>query len=126
MNSGKLIKSVLKGALWAVLFMLAGVIILSCVMGKFEISKQVFNTIYTIILLAGLALGAVIAGGKNGSKGLFVGILVTLIYCVIIYTIGKFVFGNEICFSAGEIVKLIAAVFIGMIGSVLGVNMSDS
>lgn len=124
MENNNYLKCVLKGTAGTLLFTFIGVVILSCLMTKLVFSKQVFNILYLVITLVSLAAGSMIAAKKNKSKGMLVGFGVTIFYFTIIYIVCSIANGR-FNFTMYEIFKLVAALIIGGLSGVLGVNMSS-
>ena len=124
MEKNNYFKCVLKGTVGALLFTFIGIVILSCLMTKLVLSRQMFNVMYLIISLVSLTFGAVIAARKKKSKGMFVGVGVTIFYYVIIYIICNITSGG-FTFNMFELFKFIAALIIGGLGGVFGVNMQQ-
>ena len=82
-----------------------------------------FSSILVISLIS-LAFGAMIAAKKKQSKGLLVGFGVTVFYSVIIYIVCLIINGG-FSFNMFELFKLVAALIVGGLGGVLGVNMQE-
>ena len=119
MENNNYFKCVLKGTVGTLLFTFSGIVVLS-----FLMTKLVFNVLYLVISLISLAFGAMIAAKKKQSKGLLVGFGVTVFYSVIIYIVCLIINGG-FSFNMFELFKLVAALIVGGLGGVLGVNMQE-
>lgn len=122
MENNNYFKCVLKGTVGTLLFTFIGIVVLSCLMTKLVFSRQIFNVLYLVISLISLAAGSLIAARKNKSRGMLVGFGVTIFYFVIIYIFCAIVTGG-FSFNMYELFKLAAALIIGGLGGILGVNM---
>lgn len=122
MENNNYFKCVLKGTVGTLLFTFIGIVVLSCLMTKLVFSRQIFNMLYLVISLISIAAGALIAARKNKSRGMLVGFGVTIFYFVIIYIFCSIVNGG-FSFNMYEFFKLVAALIIGGLGGILGVNM---
>ncbi|ALP91002.1 MULTISPECIES: TIGR04086 family membrane protein [Clostridium] len=124
MENNNYFKCVLKGTVGTLLFTFSGIVVLSFLMTKLVFSKHMFNVLYLVISLISLAFGAMIAAKKKQSKGLLVGFGVTVFYSVIIYIVCLIINGG-FSFNMFELFKLVAALIVGGLGGVLGVNMQE-
>ena len=124
METNNYFKCVLKGTVGTLLFTFSGIVVLSFLMTKLVFSKHMFNVLYLVISLISLAFGAMIAAKKKQSKGLLVGFGVTVFYSVIIYIVCLIINGG-FSFNMFELFKLVAALIVGGLGGVLGVNMQE-
>ena len=124
MENNNYFKCVLKGTVGTILFTFSGIVVLSFLMTKLVFSKHMFNVLYLVISLISLAFGAMIAAKKKQSKGLLVGFGVTVFYSVIIYIVCLIINGG-FSFNMFELFKLVAALIVGGLGGVLGVNMQE-
>lgn len=124
MENNNYFKCVLKGTVGTLLFTFSGIVVLSFLMTKLVFSKHMFNVLYLVISLISLAIGAMIAAKKKQSKGLLVGFGVTVLYSVIIYIVCLIINGG-FSFNMFELFKLVAALIVGGLGGVLGVNMQE-
>ncbi|MDU6541364.1 TIGR04086 family membrane protein [Clostridium sp.] len=124
MENNNYFKCVLKGTVGTLLFTFSGIVVLSFLMTKLVFSKHMFNVLYLVISLISLAIGAMIAAKKKQSKGLLVGFGVTVFYFVIIYIVCLIMNGG-FSFNMFELFKLVAALIVGGLGGVLGVNMQE-
>ena len=124
MENNNYFKCVLKGTVGSLLFTFSGILVLSFLMTKLVFSKHMFNVLYLVISLISLAFGAMIAAKKKQSKGLLVGFGVTVFYSVIIYIVCLIMNGG-FSFNMFELFKLVAALIVGGLGGVLGVNMQE-
>ncbi|MCQ2013691.1 MAG: TIGR04086 family membrane protein [Clostridium butyricum] len=124
MENNNYFKCVLKGTVGTLLFTFSGIVVLSFLMTKLVFSKHMFNVLYLVISLISLAIGAMIAAKKKQSKGLLVGFGVTVFYSVIIYIVCLIINGG-FSFNMFELFKLVAALIVGGLGGVLGVNMQE-
>lgn len=124
MENNNYFKCVLKGTVGTLLFTFSGIVVLSFLMTKLMFSKHMFNVLYLVISLISLAFGAMIAAKKKQSKGLLVGFGVTVFYSVIIYIVCLIINGG-FSFNMFELFKLVAALIVGGLGGVLGVNMQE-
>ena len=124
MENNNFFKCVLKGTVGTLLFTFSGIVVLSFLMTKLVFSKHMFNVLYLVISLISLAFGAMIAAKKKQSKGLLVGFGVTVFYSVIIYIVCLIINGG-FSFNMFELFKLVAALIVGGLGWVLGVNMQE-
>ncbi len=124
MEGNNYFKCVLKGTAGTLLFTFVGIVILSFSMTKLVFSKHVFNVLYVIISLTSLSIGALIAAREKKSKGMLVGIGVTICYYVIIY-IFYGIMNGRMTFNIYEMLQFVAALVIGGLGGVLGVNLQD-
>ncbi|EDT75110.1 MULTISPECIES: TIGR04086 family membrane protein [Clostridium] len=124
MENNNYFKCVLKGTVGTLLFTFSGIVVLSFLMTKLVFSKHMFNVLYLVISLISLAFGAMIAAKKKQSKGLLVGFGVTVFYSVIIYIVCLIMNGG-FSFNMFELFKLVAALIVGGLGGVLGVNMQE-
>lgn len=124
MENNNYFKCVLKGTVGTLLFTFSGIVVLSFLMTKLVFSKHMFNVLYLVISLISLAFGAMIAAKKKQSKGLLVGFGVTVFYSVIIYIVCLIINGG-FSFNVFELFKLVAALIVGGLGGVLGVNMQE-
>ncbi|MEX0052170.1 TIGR04086 family membrane protein [Clostridium butyricum] len=124
MENNNYFKCVLKGTVGTLLFTFSGIVVLSFLMTKLVFSKHMFNVLYLVISLISLAFGAMVAAKKKQSKGLLVGFGVTVFYSVIIYIVCLIINGG-FSFNMFELFKLVAALIVGGLGGVLGVNMQE-
>ena len=124
MENNNYFKCVLKGTVGTLLFTFSGIVVLSFLMTKLVFSKHMFNVLYLVISLISLAFGAMIAAKKKQSKGLLVGFGVTVFYSVIIYIVCLIINGG-FSFNMFELFKIVAALIVGGLGGVLGVNMQE-
>lgn len=124
MENNNYFKCVLKGTVGTLLFTFSGIVVLSFLMTKLVFSKHMFNVLYLVISLISLAFGTMIAAKKKQSKGLLVGFGVTVFYSIIIYIVCLIINGG-FSFNMFELFKLVAALIVGGLGGVLGVNMQE-
>ncbi|MGG7176458.1 TIGR04086 family membrane protein [Clostridium paraputrificum] len=122
MEEGKILKSVFKGLMGAVLLALILLLILSLIMTKFDLTEKVYSIVYVVITALSLVIGSVFAAKCNGRKGWLTGFLVGLMFFVCIHILGAIATGN-ISFDMAEMYKLGASITIGTIAGILGVNL---
>ena len=123
MEKNNYLTSVIKGTAGTLLFNFMGIAILSCFMTKISLNKQMFNVVYLIISFVSLAFGSIIAARKKKSKGLFVGVGVTIFYFVTVYLVCGIVNGN-FTLNGFSLFKFVVSLIIGALGGILGVNLA--
>ena len=123
MEKNNYLTSVIKGTAGTLLFNFMGIAILSCFMTKISLNKQMFNVVYLIISFVSLAFGSIIAARKKKSKGLFVGLGVTIFYFVTVYLVCGIVNGN-FTLNGFSLFKFVVSLIIGALGGILGVNLA--
>lgn len=122
MEKRKYYKSVCKGIAGAMILCLFGFTILSVVITRVDISKGMYNLIYTIIALLSLSTGAVVGAKKNKCKGWLVGAGIAIGYYFILFFTAS-ILKNGFDFQYIDFIKLAAVMFIGIVSGILGVNL---
>ena len=123
MEKNNYLTCVIKGTAGTLLFNFMGIAMLSCFMTKIVLTKQMFNVVYLIISFVSLAFGSIIAARKKKSKGLFVGLGVTIFYFVTVYLVCGIVNGN-FTLNGFSLFKFVVSLIIGALGGILGVNLA--
>lgn len=122
MEKTKYCRAVCKGIIGAIILCLFGFTLLSIIMTKIDVSKAMYNFIYSSIALISLCLGSIAGAKKNGSKGWLVGAGISIGYYFILFFIAA-MFGKGFSFQGVDAVKLAGVMFIGIISGILGVNL---
>ena len=122
MEKRKFIKNVFKGAIGAIILSGILLLILSIVMINFNISKDIYNVVYRIIVIGSLVIGGVVTAKGNEQKGWISGALVGVLFFLGTYILGALVTGE---WSLSGIVsyRLIEYVIVAGIAGILGVNL---
>lgn len=122
MEKSKYYKSVCKGISGAMILCLVGFTLLSVVMTKIDISKTMYNFIYSSIALISLCAGAISGAKKNGCKGWLVGAGISIGYYFVLFFTAS-ILKKEFNFQIIDAVKLAGVMFIGIISGILGINL---
>jgi len=118
----KFIKNIFKGAIGALILSGILLLILSIVMINFNISKDIYNVVYRIIVIGSLVIGGVVTAKGNEQKGWISGAIVGVLFFFGTYILGALVTGE--CSVSGIIsYRLIEYVIVAGIAGILGVNM---
>lgn len=122
MSSGndKIVSNIIKGTLFAVLFVLAGVLIFAVVIKIFDLSSSVIKPVNQVIKVVSVFCGALFCiRGKAGLlKGLIIGV------CSVILTYLLFaLMGGEKLFGIGFLLDLVFGAVAGIISGIISVNL---
>lgn len=115
------VKGVLKGAIFALLFTAAAILVLSVITYLGNIDGKISAMIIYAISAAGVALGAVIAVKKSGRAALLHAMSVSGIYLAVLVALSAAL--NRFIEPNGHFLTMTAGILIaGFLGAVLGKN----
>ncbi|MCY6483618.1 TIGR04086 family membrane protein [Clostridium aestuarii] len=90
---------------------------------SFVNANTVVDSIYKVVITAlGVMYGTVYAVKKIKRKGWLTGLIVALLYMLVIYVISV-VNGRQFTISAYGILRIVLAIFVGILSGMLGINM---
>lgn len=115
--------SILKGSFAALIITLVSLFIVAAIFSFTELSESLIPNIIIIITSVSILIGSVISSLKIGKMGIVNGIFVGLIYIITIYLLSSI----TVCgfgFNIKSIVMIISSIVLGMIGGIIGVNLS--
>lgn len=125
MSSGndKIISNVVKGTLFAVLFVLAGVLLFAVAIKIFDLSSSVIKPVNQVIKALSVFSGAILC--VRGKTGLIKGLVIGVSSVVITYLLFALM-GGEKLFGAGFFLDLVFGAVAGLISGVISVNVKKS
>lgn len=122
MDMKKFSTSILKGTILSTLITFLFLLILSIVMMKFELSRDVYNWIYVGISIVSMVIGIVTAVKINEEKGWLVGLLISFIYYIIFFFFAG-MFGGGLAITSMFFTKMLLALIVGILAGILGINI---
>mgnify|MGYP003309717738 CR=1 FL=1 len=115
---------IMKGTIISIVLTLILLFILATVITYTEVSENIIPTAIIVITAISLLIGSTISNRKIKKNGLLNGGIIGAIYLLTIYIISSAINGN---FSMGlkSIIMVIAGIVFGIIGGVIGVNVTS-
>ena len=116
--------TIMKGTLISVILTLVLLFILAIVLTYTKVSESMIPAAIIVITAISLLIGSTIANKKMKKNGILNGGIIGVIYLLTIYIVSSAVSGS---FSLGwkSIVMLVSGIIFGIIGGVIGVNVSS-
>lgn len=116
--------TIMKGTLISVILTLVLLFILAIVLTYTKVSESMIPAAIIVITAISLLIGSTIANKKMKKNGILNGGIIGAIYLLTIYIVSSAVSGS---FSLGwkSIVMLVSGIIFGIIGGVIGVNVSS-
>lgn len=123
-NTGKNSKflNIIKGSIIAIIITVVGLVIFSIILTNTNVSENVMMPVITVITAISILIGSIISVSRIEKKGILNGALVGLIYITAIYLLSSIINGSFII-NINSIILIIAAIFAGMLGGIIGVNI---
>ena len=120
----RILITIMKGTLISVILTLVLLFILAIVLTYTKVSESMIPAAIIVITAISLLIGSTIANKKMKKNGILNGGIIGVIYLVTIYIVSSAVSGS---FSLGwkSIVMVVAGMIFGIIGGVIGVNVSS-
>ncbi len=103
-------------ALSAILFL-----IFSFLITYTKVPYSIITPVSIIITLLSILTASIANGRKSSEKGWLTGCITGFLYMIILYIIGSIIFKNP-AISGNGIVMIIAGIFAGTLGSIIGIN----
>lgn len=125
-NTGKNSKflNIIKGSIIAIIITVVGLVIFSIILTNTNVSENVMMPVITVITAISILIGSIISVSRIEKKGILNGALVGLIYITAIYLLSSIINGSFII-NINSIILIIAAIFAGMLGGIIGVNIKN-
>ncbi len=112
--------SIIKGALFAVIFSLVSVLIFGLIIKFFPLNSAVIKTVNQFIKVLSVFLGCIIF--SNGQTGLIKGLITGVISAAVTYLLFSLLFGS-LSFGAPFIVDIMFSAVIGGISGIIAANL---
>lgn len=115
--------AMIKGLIWALVITIFLGIVVSLLLQHTALSESLLNNFSTFIFFISMFLGATIGARIAGSKGLFHGLSVSMVYLILIVVTG--LLWSPDTFTAGLVLKRTAyALVSGLLGGIVGIGLS--
>lgn len=116
--------TIMKGTLISIILTLVLLFILAIVLTYTKVSENMIPAAIIVITAISLLIGSTIANKKMKKNGILNGGIIGAIYLLTIYIVSSAISGS---FSLGwkSIIMVIAGMIFGIIGGVIGVNVSS-
>lgn len=113
---------VIKGVIRGFLLTLMLILIYAIVMSYKEIPENISSILFLAFSMVSIMFGAIYSTKKIQKKGWLVGILVAFFYMILLYLV-SIIAGQSAALTLKSLFKLIAALFIGLLSGMLGINI---
>ena len=114
-------KKILKGTIIAILTTLILLIVFSFILTYTKLQEQTIPLVTIIITAISILIGGTISTYKIKKNGMLTGMIVGLIYIISIYLISSIITKN-FSLNIYSIIMIIASIFAGALGGIIGVN----
>lgn len=111
------------GVWYAYLWMMIGALVLSLLLQSGTLEEAGLELYVYIVHSAAIFFGGVVSGKRSGQKGWFQGSLTGICYGIILMIISFLALDTSL--SWNDLIMLLPAGLIGLIGGVIGVNFSS-
>ena len=98
------------------------VLIFALVLCYSDISEEWISRGAKLITLFSVALAGALCAGRSHSSGWLVGGISGILYMVVLYALGYFIFG-EIDLTLSSALRLLYGTLAGIVGGIIGINM---
>jgi len=116
-------KNIVKGVVISFITTIILFLILAVILANTSISENVINPSIIVLSSISIFLGASSIARKMQKKGIIIGGLIGFIYMILIYIISSILSG-DLSLSVYSIIMILASIFMGGIGGILGVNLN--
>lgn len=113
---------IIKGSITAIVLTLILLFLLAALLTFTNIQENVISPVIIVITAISILIGSSISTLKIKKMGLIHGAFVGLIYIVTIYVISS-ITGSGFQVQINTIIMMVASIFAGMIGGIIGVNL---
>ena len=118
------LKRITKGTFLSIILTLILLAILSILLTYTNLKENLMTPMVIGITAISTLIGSVVSTRKIKAKGLLNGGLVGILYILIIYLLSSIVC-DDFSLSMSSFILIIAAIFTGMIGGIIGVNFHN-
>ncbi|MFR0822930.1 MAG: TIGR04086 family membrane protein [Clostridia bacterium] len=117
------IMRVVKGSIVAIILTLALLFVFAMILTYTSIQENTIQPVVIVITAISLLIGSSISTLKIKKYGLINGAAVGLIYIITIYVLSSLT-GTGFSMNLNAIIMMAAAIIAGMVGGIIGVNLS--
>ena len=111
-------EGVLRGFIITVVLLL----IFAVIMTFTEISERASSIFYLITTILSIMYGSIYAVRKIRKRGWLIGIVVTILYLLVLYTVSV-VSGNSAVIGSDRVTRLLLALMVGALSGMIGINL---
>ena len=122
-GENKVIKNVIKGTIISIVTTLLLFLVFAALLTYTNISETTIFPVIVVITGISILLGSSLGNIKIRKNGLLNGGLIGLIYILVLYFISSCFIG-EFSLNSNSFILIIAAILAGMLGGIIGVNIS--
>jgi len=122
-GENKVIKNVIKGAIISIVTTLLLFLVFALLLTYTNISETTIFPVIVVITGISILLGSSLGNIKIRKNGLLNGGLIGLIYMLVLYFISSCFIG-DFSLNSNSFILIIAAILAGMLGGIIGVNIS--
>ena len=122
-GENKVIKNVIKGTIISIVTTLLLFLVFAAILTYTNISETTIFPVIVVITGISILLGSSLGNIKIRKNGLLNGGLIGLIYMLVLYFISSCFIG-DFSLNSNSFILIIAAIFAGMLGGIIGVNIS--
>jgi len=122
-GENKVIKNVIKGTIISIVTTLLLFLVFAAILTYTNISETTIFPVIVVITGISILLGSSLGNIKIRKNGLLNGGLIGLIYMLVLYFISSCFLG-DFSLNSNSFILIIAAIFAGMLGGIIGVNIS--
>ena len=122
-GENKVIKNVIKGTIISIVTTLLLFLVFALLLTYTNISETTIFPVIVVITGISILLGSSLGNIKIRKNGLLNGGLIGLIYMLVLYFISSCFLG-DFSLNSNSFILIIAAIFAGMLGGIIGVNIS--
>ena len=119
----KLILKISKGVLFSIVITLICLFILSVVLTYTNVSEEVIPISIIVISGVSIFIGSILITKKMKKNGIMYGGIIGLIYILILYFISSII-SQGFSLNIYSIIMIFFSIMSGMVGGILGINMS--
>lgn len=122
-GENKVIKNVIKGAIISIVTTLLLFLVFALLLTYTNISETTIFPVIVVITGISILFGSSLGNIKIRKNGLLNGGLIGLIYMLVLYFISSCFLG-DFSLNSNSFILIIAAILAGMLGGIIGVNIS--
>jgi len=122
-GENKVIKNVIKGTIISIVTTLLLFLVFAAILTYTNISETTIFPVIVVITGISILLGSSLGNIKIRKNGLLNGGLIGLIYMLVLYFISSCFLG-DFSLNSNSFILIIAAILAGMLGGIIGVNIS--
>ena len=122
-GENKVIKNVIKGTIISIVTTLLLFLVFALLLTYTNISETTIFPVIVVITGISILLGSSLGNIKIRKNGLLNGGLIGLIYMLVLYFISSCFLG-DFSLNSNSFILIIAAILAGMLGGIIGVNIS--